>query len=247
MKRSFLFALAASFVMQTGIVAQPYDNRPTPRVEVQVQRLPSSDEGTYYDRSGASPQTQVNYSQDTGTQSYQQTPGGNNTYYRGNPSNTESNASDQSFGIIDETTQQPKERTLSILKPDAVRNRHIGDIIARFENSGLHVIGIKMVRLTPEQAAQFYNIHKERPFFKDLIQFMSSGPVVVMVLEGEQAISKNRQLMGATDPKKAEKGTIRADYAQSVSQNAVHGSDSSESANVEIPFFFKANELYPSD
>src|SRR5262249_35446320 len=156
--------------------------------------------------------------------------------------NSQQQSSNQAGANIFETMPQQKiERTLSILKPDAVRNRHIGDIISRFEDSGLRIAAIKMVRLTPEQAAQFYNIHRERPFYKELVQFMSSGPVVVMVLEGDQAVSKNRQLMGATDPSKAEKGTIRAEYAESISRNAVHGSDSVESANQEIPFFFRPN------
>jgi nucleoside-diphosphate kinase len=141
-------------------------------------------------------------------------------------------------------SNQKMERTLSILKPDALRNRHIGEIISRFEKSGLHVIALKMVKLTPTQAAQFYSVHRDRPFFADLVKFMSSGPVVVMVLEGDQAISRNRQLMGATNPKNAEKGTIRADFAESVTQNAVHGSDSPETAQQEIAFFFSPDEIY---
>lgn len=135
------------------------------------------------------------------------------------------------------------ERTLSIIKPDAVKANHIGEIISRFENSGLRIAGIKMVNLTKDQAARFYQVHKDRPFFPKLVEFMSSGPVVVMVLEGDNAVAKNRQLMGATDPQKAEKGTIRADFAQSVSENAVHGSDSKENAAQEILFFFQLNEL----
>jgi nucleoside-diphosphate kinase len=146
--------------------------------------------------------------------------------------------------IINNMPQQKVERTLSIIKPDAVRNRHIGDIIARFENHGLHVIALKMIKLNQDQAAQFYAMHRDQPFFQDLIQFMSSGPVVVMVLEGDQAISKTRQLMGATDPTKAEKGTIRAEFGESTSHNAVHGSDSLESANKEIPYFFRPDEIY---
>lgn len=137
-----------------------------------------------------------------------------------------------------------QERTLSIIKPDAVRQNHIGDIISRFEHAGLHIAAIKMVRLTPDQAAQFYHVHRERPFFRDLVQFMSSGPIVALVLEGNQAISKNRQLMGATNPQKAEKGTIRADFAQSVSENAVHGSDSPEAAREEISFFFSPPDIF---
>lgn len=146
--------------------------------------------------------------------------------------------------VIDNISEKNFERTLSILKPDAVRNRHIGDIISRFEGNGLRVVAIKMLKLNSDQASKFYSVHRDRPFFKDLVQFISSGPVIVMVLEGEQAVSKNRQLMGATDPNKAEQGTIRADYAESISQNAVHGSDSLEAANQEIPFFFRSNEIY---
>lgn len=136
------------------------------------------------------------------------------------------------------------ERTLSILKPDALKNGHIGDIISRFEKNGLHIAGMKMTRLSPEQASQFYNVHRDRPFFNKLVQYMSSGPVIILVLEGNQAISKNRALMGATDPQKAEMGTIRADFAESVTENAVHGSDSPESAQQEIQFFFKPQEIF---
>lgn len=139
---------------------------------------------------------------------------------------------------------QTTERTLSILKPDALKNRHIGGIISRFENAGLRVAAIKMIKLSPDQAAQFYSMHRDRPFFSDLVKYMSSGPVIAIVLEGDQAISKNRQLMGATDPKKAEKGTLRADFAKSITENAVHGSDSPEAAQQEITFFFQPNEIY---
>lgn len=130
------------------------------------------------------------------------------------------------------------QQTLSIIKPDAVAGNHIGEIISRFEKNGLHVANIKMVRLSKEQAQQFYAVHKERPFFEALTEFMSSGPIVAIVLEGPNAIAKNRELMGATDLKKAAPGTIRADFAQSVTQNAVHGSDSAETAKEEILFFF---------
>lgn len=145
------------------------------------------------------------------------------------------------------TSSQPigqLQQTLSIIKPDAVGTNHIGDVISRFERAGLRIAGIKMVRLTKDQAGQFYGVHRERPFYPELVEFMSSGPVVVMVLEGENAIAKNRQLMGATNPAKAEPGTIRADFAQSVSRNAVHGSDSPEAAQEEIRFFFAPNELF---
>jgi nucleoside-diphosphate kinase len=136
-----------------------------------------------------------------------------------------------------------KERTLSIIKPDAVAKHHIGDIISRFEKNGLQVVGIKMIRMTPEQAGQFYAVHKGRPFYDDLVKRMSSGPVVVLVLDGDDAVAKNRKLMGATDSKEAEKGTIRADFAVSKGENTVHGSDSNENAAIEIAFFFKPDEL----
>jgi nucleoside-diphosphate kinase len=130
------------------------------------------------------------------------------------------------------------ERTLSIIKPDAVAKNVIGKIYSRFETNGLKVIAARMAWLSPQEAGQFYAVHKERPFFKDLVQFMISGPVMIQVLEGENAIAKNRDLMGATDPKKAEAGTIRADFADSIDANAVHGSDAPETAKVEIGFFF---------
>jgi nucleoside-diphosphate kinase len=130
------------------------------------------------------------------------------------------------------------ERTLSIIKPDAVAKNVIGQIVARFEQAGLKVIAARMMQLSREDAGRFYGVHKERPFFKDLIDFMVSGPVFVQTLEGENAIQKNRDLMGATDPKKAEKGTIRADFAESIDANAVHGSDAVETARNEIAFFF---------
>jgi nucleoside-diphosphate kinase len=137
------------------------------------------------------------------------------------------------------------ERTLSIVKPDAVARNLIGEIYSRFEKNGLRIVAAKMLRMSAEQAGGFYAEHKERPFFNDLVSYMTSGPVVVQVLEGEDAVAKNRQLMGATDPKKAEPGTIRADFAESVEANAVHGSDSSTSAAREIAYFFKPEELCP--
>jgi nucleoside-diphosphate kinase len=130
------------------------------------------------------------------------------------------------------------ERTLSIIKPDAVAKNVIGQIIARFEKAGLQVIAARMMHLSREDAGRFYAVHKERPFFNDLVDFMVSGPVLVQALEGENAIQTNRDLMGATDPKKAEKGTIRADFADSIDANAVHGSDAPETAKNEIAFFF---------
>ncbi|AEP36527.1 nucleoside-diphosphate kinase [Taylorella asinigenitalis] len=130
------------------------------------------------------------------------------------------------------------ERTLSIIKPDAVKKNVIGEIITRFEKAGLKIVEAKLTQLTREQAEGFYAVHKERPFFNDLVEFMISGPVFVQVLEGENAIAKNRELMGATDPKKAEPGTIRADFAESIDANAVHGSDAAETAKTEIEYFF---------
>ncbi|MEW5973335.1 MAG: nucleoside-diphosphate kinase [Pseudomonadota bacterium] len=137
------------------------------------------------------------------------------------------------------------ERTLSIIKPDAVAKNVIGAIYSRFENAGLKIVAAKMMHLTREQAEGFYAVHKERPFFGELVGFMISGPVMIQVLEGENAVAKNRDLMGATDPKKAEPGTIRADFADSIDANAVHGSDSLENAKIEIDFFFKPEEICP--
>lgn len=136
------------------------------------------------------------------------------------------------------------ERTLSIIKPDAVAKNAIGQIIARFEQAGLKVAAARMVHLSRAEAEGFYAVHKERPFFNDLVEFMISGPVFVQVLEGENAILKNRELMGATNPKEAEAGTIRADFAESIDANAVHGSDAPETAAVEIAYFFPASQVY---
>ena len=136
------------------------------------------------------------------------------------------------------------ERTLSIIKPDAVAKNVIGKIYSRFETNGLKIIAAKMAWLSPQEAGEFYAVHKERPFFKDLVDFMTSGPVMIQVLEGESAIAKNRELMGATDPAKAEPGTIRADFAASIDANAVHGSDGADTAKVEIAFFFPAMNVY---
>ena len=136
------------------------------------------------------------------------------------------------------------ERTLSIIKPDAVAKNVIGKIYSRFESNGLKVVAAKLAWLSPQEAGQFYGVHKERPFFKDLVSFMISGPVMIQVLEGESAIAKNRELMGATDPKKADAGTIRADFAESIDANAVHGSDAPETAAVEIGFFFPGMSVY---
>jgi nucleoside-diphosphate kinase len=136
------------------------------------------------------------------------------------------------------------ERTLSIIKPDAVAKNVIGQIYARFEGAGLKIAAAKLVQLSRADAEQFYGVHKARPFFNDLVSFMISGPVMIQCLEGENAILKNRELMGATDPKKADAGTIRADFADSIDANAVHGSDAAETAAVEIAFFFPGMNVY---
>jgi nucleoside-diphosphate kinase len=137
------------------------------------------------------------------------------------------------------------ERTLSIIKPDAVAKNVIGQIYTRFEAAGLKLVAVRMAQLSRADAEGFYAVHKSRPFFKDLVDFMTSGPVVIQVLEGESAIQKNRDLMGATDPQKAAKGTIRADFADSIDANAVHGSDSAENAAVEIAYFFSTLDICP--
>lgn len=137
------------------------------------------------------------------------------------------------------------ERTLSIIKPDAVAKNVIGKIYQRFEDAGLRIIAARMMHLSRNEAEGFYAVHRERPFFKDLVDFMVSGPVMVQVLQGENAVLANRDLMGATDPKKAAPGTIRADFAESIDANAVHGSDSAENAAVEIAYFFPALNIYP--
>lgn len=136
------------------------------------------------------------------------------------------------------------ERTLSIIKPDAVAKNVIGQIYARFEAAGLKIVAARMAHLSRVEAENFYAVHKERPFFKDLVDFMISGPVMIQVLEGENAITKNRELMGATDPQQAEKGTIRADFAENIDANAVHGSDAPETAAVEIACFFPSLNIY---
>jgi nucleoside-diphosphate kinase len=135
------------------------------------------------------------------------------------------------------------QRTLAIIKPDGVRQKNTGDVLKRLEQNGFRIVGIKIIHLTPEKAGAFYAVHKERPFYKSLVQFMSSGPCVPLVLEGENAIERLRTLMGATDPAKASEGTIRKDFASNVEQNVIHGSDSENSAATEIPFFFSQFEL----
>ena len=139
----------------------------------------------------------------------------------------------------------PTQRTLSIIKPDAVQRDFIGNIISRFENAGLKIIAMQMKTLSSEEAKQFYAIHKERPFFGALVEFMTSGPIVVQVLEGENAVLKNREIMGATNPAEALAGTLRADYAETIDENAVHGSDATETAAREIAYFFSDEEICP--
>ena len=136
------------------------------------------------------------------------------------------------------------ERTLSIIKPDAIKKNVIGQILARFEKAGLRIVAARMKHLSRDEAEGFYAVHRERPFFRDLVEFMISGPVLIQVLEGENAIAKNRELMGATDPRKADKGTIRADFAQSIDANAVHGSDGPDTAQTEVAYFFAACEVF---
>ena len=136
------------------------------------------------------------------------------------------------------------EQTLSIIKPDGVEKNVIGDVLSRFESAGLRVAAIKMIHMTSEQAGGFYFVHKDRPFYGELMEYMSSGPVVVLVLEGSDAISRNRDIMGATNPAEAAPGTIRADHAQSIERNIVHGSDSADSAFIEIPYFFDDEEIF---
>jgi nucleoside-diphosphate kinase len=137
------------------------------------------------------------------------------------------------------------ERTLSIVKPDGVRANHIGEVCRRFEKAGLSIIAARMLHLSQRDAEGFYAVHRERPFFKDLVRYMISGPILVQVLEGESAIARNRDIMGATDPKKAAPGTIRADLAASIEQNVVHGSDAADTAAREIAYFFSTTELHP--
>ncbi|MBV8878056.1 MAG: nucleoside-diphosphate kinase [Gammaproteobacteria bacterium] len=137
------------------------------------------------------------------------------------------------------------ERTLSIVKPDGVKASQIGEVYRRFEKAGLSIIAARMLQLSQREAEGFYAVHRERPFFRDLVRYMSSGPILVQVLEGENAIARNREIMGATDPKKAAAGTIRADLASSIEQNVVHGSDAADTAAREIAYFFSTTELYP--
>jgi nucleoside-diphosphate kinase len=144
-----------------------------------------------------------------------------------------------------EVSRMPIERTLSIIKPDAVARNLIGEIYTRFERGGLRIVAAKMLHLSREQAEGFYAVHRERPFFGDLVEFMISGPVIVQVLEGENAIGRNRELMGATNPADAAPGTIRADFAKTIDENVVHGSDGPDTAKKEIEYFFSADEICP--
>jgi nucleoside-diphosphate kinase len=203
MKYLFSLMMMSALAGPSMLIAQSTQ----PRLEIQVEQLPSNQEGNYYDNSQG-----VENRQDQ-------------------PSKTDPNQ------------QVVVEQTLSIIKPDAVQNNHIGEIISRFERSGLRIAAIKMMQLTKWQAERFYQVHRDRPFYPELVSFMTSGPVVVMVLEGKNAIAKNRELMGATDPRKANPGTIRADLAKDMRQNAVHGSDSTETAKEEIGLFFQPNEI----
>lgn len=149
------------------------------------------------------------------------------------------------FGAEDSKNIIPtSERTLSIIKPDAVEKNQIGNILSRFEKNDLKIVAAKMIKLSKNDAESFYEVHKGKPFYDELVNFMSEGPIMVTVLEGENAIAKNREIMGATDPKKAKEGTIRKDLAQSVGRNAVHGSDAAETAKKEIAFFFKNDEIF---
>jgi len=136
------------------------------------------------------------------------------------------------------------EKTLSIIKPDAVGNNVIGKILERFEENGLQIVACKMTHLTKEKAEGFYDIHRDKPFFAKLVEFMTSGPVMIQVLEGENAVAKNREIMGATNPSEAIEGSIRKEFAKSIDENAVHGSDATETANVEISYFFNSEEIY---
>ena len=147
------------------------------------------------------------------------------------------------FALLVSSSMLQAEQTLSIIKPDAVANQHIGEIIARFEENKLKIAALKMIKLDKKQASDFYAVHKERPFFGELIETMTAGPVVIIVLDGDNAVVKNREIMGATDPKKAAPNTIRKDFAESITKNAVHGSDSLENAKTEIDFFFKQDDI----
>jgi nucleoside-diphosphate kinase len=144
-----------------------------------------------------------------------------------------------------QTTTNTIEQTLSIIKPDAVGQNQIGNIIEYFEKEGLSVIAAKMTQMSKDEAKMFYAIHKERPFFNDLVDFMTSGPILIIILQGENAVASNRKIMGATDPDKADPGTIRADFATNIERNAIHGADSHQTAKSEIEFFFKKNEIFP--
>lgn len=267
----FVMTLSVAAALHAGLYAQQPQRQ---GLEVQVQRLPSSNEGGYYDNSGT---PQHSYRDERG--SYQESSKDyddrdrdqddddwddddedNDHEYKGDVKRNEpktqtsnwKNAQNQPTYRTSASNTAPAaaqqkpaaiEQTLSIIKPDAVQNNHIGEIISRFEQAGLKIAAIKMTTLSKDQAGKFYQVHRDRPFYRDLVDFMSSGPVVILVLEGNQAITKNREIMGATDPKKADKGTLRSDFAESVTRNAVHGSDSPETAKEEIQFFFQPSDI----
>lgn len=269
----FVMTLSVAAALQAGLYAQQQPQRQG--LEVQVQRLPSSNEGNYYDKSGA-PQHSYkdergSYRQDSSRddddqdddndwdddeddnddhehvgdvkKSEPQTQTSNLRNAQNQPASRASTTEAAHPAVVQQKPVAAVEQTLSIIKPDAVQNNHIGEIISRFEQAGLKIAAIKMTTLSKDQAGKFYNVHRDRPFYRDLVDFMSSGPVVILVLEGNQAITKNREIMGATDPKKADRGTLRADFAESVTRNAVHGSDSPETAKEEIQFFFQPNDI----
>ncbi len=272
----FVMTLSVAAALQAGLYAQQQPQRQG--LEVQVQRLPSSNEGNYYDNSGA-PQHSYkdehgSYNQDS-SRDYDDNDhdqdddndwddeDDNDDYERaGNVKKSEPQTQTSNWrntqnqpayrtntteatrpAVVQQRPVAAVEQTLSIIKPDAVQNNHIGEIISRFEQSGLRIAAIKMTTLSKDQAGKFYQVHRDRPFYRDLVDFMSSGPVVILVLEGNQAITKNREIMGATDPKKADRGSLRADFAESVTRNAVHGSDSPETAKEEIQFFFQPSDI----
>jgi nucleoside-diphosphate kinase len=268
MKFELLTFLAFSFIFQTGLIAEDTKTRPStletqakegsPQGSTSQDKLKSSNDSGYthqYDDEDDEDEDDFDY---TGQDEDEDDE--DDDYEKSHHSNAK--GSHSPAGIIEganrpssisstsspsaQAVQQPVgviEQTLSIIKPDGVRNNHIGDIISRFEDEGLKVVALKMTRLSKEQAGQFYQEHKDRPFYNDLVQFMTSGPVVLVVLEGKNAVAKNRELMGATNPEKADRGTIRADFAESVTKNAVHGSDSQTSAKKEINFFFQPQDI----
>lgn len=240
-----LGALLAACASEIGLLqAASPDNGPN--LEIQVQQTPIDDYGDYRIYPNANSERMKSY--ESSSQGYYQEASTQQT--RSYPTTGSNQVVPQREAIRQAdrpAAQQPVaavEQTLSIIKPDAVGTGHIGDIISRFERSGLRVVALKMTLLSKTDAEKFYAVHKDRPFYPELVTFMSSGPVVALVLEGPDAIAKNRQMMGSTDPKEAQSGTLRADFAESKSRNAVHGSDSPQAAKEEISFFFKSNEIF---